>query len=247
MKRAFSLMTALGCCLASAASARADLVLTGHEFDGATPSYQVQYDPATYGFGDPPHNTSNTVPYNIYVKSDSNYVYAMWQALPRNPDYPLTSGLPSDLHFVNVYMSTNIPEGSNVGFELENNRAFVPGVPGYHDNLSASGLVILDHLSSPTNDPNFAMGTFYEWAIPWTYFTTDPQGLGFTKLEAGGALQFRISQAFGYNPVYGVDQPDTRLGLLPYAGAVPEPGSLVMASVAVIAGLGFARRRAVAA
>lgn len=233
-----SLLWIVAACALSVTQSRAALVLTGHEFDGYSPTYQVQYNPATYTFGDG-GNTSNTVPYDIYFRADSQYVYFMFKALPGGTS-DLSTGLPSDLRFVNIYLSTDIPSGSNIGFEVTNNRAFVPGVPGYYDNLDAYGLVTLNHMGTPTTDPQ---GTFYEFALPWTYFTTDPQGLGFAKLTPGGELQIRISQSFGYNPVYGTDQPVTRLGLVTYAAAVPEPGSVVLGLTAVLAGAALSRSR----
>jgi hypothetical protein len=181
---------------------------------------------------------SNTVAYDIYMRADASYVYVLLQSLP--------AGLGHDayepgLNFANLYFSTYIPNGSNVGFEVENDRAFVPGPGGYYNGLDALGFEWSLHTGTTYANGGEAMAL--ELAMPWSYFVNDPQHLNFPKIEPGDQLQFRISQSFGYSAAGGASYDPTRLGMVSYQ-PTPEPVSagLIGLGLAGLGVLGLRRR-----
>src|SRR5207245_645788 len=105
----------------------------------------------------------------------------------------------ANLVFTNIYVDTVYPDvsqGSNLGFEVTNNRAFIPGQAGYTD-LTGTGFSY--HIT-----PESGMtGTSIEFEIPWSFVLTDPKNMGFG--HSTGQVQFRLSQTFGYSVAGGGD------------------------------------------
>lgn len=182
------------------------IVTTVSQDRSADPSVQYPNSPGTY---------VENVGYTVYYTSDATNIYV---AL-------LSSGSTSGLNFANLYFDTNPSTGSDIGFEVTNNRAFVPGVPGF------SALSITDVGGA------FATGmigpdSVIEFMLPWTVFTTDAFGLNQPLVAPGGALQLRTSQSFNYSAVTGDGlQGDTTLrfgSVLAPAADVPEPATWAM-------------------
>lgn len=197
----------------------------GAEWSGITPASVTYNAAAPVGNFGTPGTENHVVAYDIYARADASYVYGLFLASPAVDAAPV--------NFVNLYLDTNpfVVSGSDVGFELLNDRAFKPGVPGYYTGLSTLGMV----LAQVTGGIEFAM--------PWSYFLTDPQGIGFPTLSgANNDLRFQLSQSFGYSVAGGAAGYGTaRLGLV----EVPETGTLGACSAfaAFAAGLGAYRMR----
>lgn len=182
-------------------------------------------------FGAPGPTTAGAS-YSIRVRGDGAYVYV---ALQITGDVGSSAG-----NFANLYFDTNPPaaDGSDVGFEVTNNRYFVAGGPSgvFYD---ATPFLTFDSTSQP--------GTI-ELAIDNSFFTSGPQaGVAFPNgyPVAADQVVLRLSQSFGFSVAGGASYGPTRLGsasVLPAANAVPEPGSLALA-VAALGLLGAGRRR----
>ena len=165
-----------------------------------------------------PGTTNHMTSYDIFLAYDSGNVYGLLQNTgPRaNID---------GIAWANLYFDTNnaVSPGSDIGFELTNNRGFLPGVPGYSSPLGIQVVTINQSL---------------EFLIPASYFTGGVPGLGaFPLVAPGGTLQLRLSQSFGYSVAGGPDFGPARLGEI-QIGAVPEPSTWAMMLIG-FAGLGF--------
>ncbi len=174
-----------------------------------------------------PTNITQGASYSIRVRGDGSYVYV---ALQITGDAAFSIG-----NFANLYFDTNPPagDGSDVGFEVTNNRYFVAGDPNgnYYD---ASAFLTYDVLSNP--------GTI-ELAIDNSFFTSGPLvNTAFPNGYPGATddVVLRLSQSFGYSVAGGATYGPTRLGTASVA-AVPEPGSLALVALALGA-TGFVRR-----
>ena len=187
----------------------------------------------TQGPGNPGSSVEN-VGYTVYYTSDSANVYV-----------GLQSNVPSGLLFANIYFDTNnaTAPGSDIGFEVTNNDAFVPAT----GVKSASSLTQLGGAFKAIAGTG-NMGDVIEVSIPWTVFTTNASGLGQPLVAAGGALELRTIQAFNYAGATG-DGVDA--GVIPRFGfqnapsataAVPEPASWAM-MLSGFAMVGYAMRR----
>ncbi|MGZ3377436.1 MAG: PEPxxWA-CTERM sorting domain-containing protein [Phenylobacterium sp.] len=153
-----------------------------------------------------PTNVSDSVAYDIYLHDEGGTLYGFLQA----------DG-PTNLLFSNLYFDLNpaAQDGSDLGFEIGNNDAFVPGV---------SGSV------TPLAGMTYATGTnSFEFSISNSYFTTAIPGLTSYPLAApGGEVVLRLSQSFGYSVAGGATYGPDRLGAFTLAGGVPEPASWAM-------------------
>jgi hypothetical protein len=135
--------------------------------------------------------------------------------------------------FANLYFDTtaiNPATGSDVGFEIENNDTFIPGVPGTY-STAGDGIT-------------YSVGATSEAiSIPWSFFTTDPQALGFTKISAtNNVLRLDLSQTFGYSVAGGsANYGATELGEVTYS----TPDTMTTGAFLAVAtgALGLIRRR----
>lgn len=188
----------------------------GAEWAGAN-TVSVLYNPAapTGNFG-APTNQNSEVGYTIYTRSDSLYVYVGLQT---------STNYAGGLNFANLYFDTNPGSGSDVGFEVSNQQAFIPGSPGYFPYT-----VALNDIHYALTAGSASTPSVIEFAVPVAFFTTDPLGMGFPV--ATTAVQLRLSQSFGYSVAGGSSYGPDRLGTVSLAStAVPEPatvGALVL-------------------
>lgn len=188
---------------------------------GAAKSH-VNYDmnAPTSNFGTPT-NASNTAAYDIYLTSDAQKVYGLLRA-------DRVTGLP----FANLYFDLDPQNnnGSDLGFEITNDRAFVPGRAGYSAPLGLSFATSSD-------------GRGIEFAIPNALFTSAIAGLNYYQGQVfphnGDKITLRLSQSFGFSVAGGTSYGTDRLGSVTLA-PVPEPASV--AAFAGVLGLGFAAR-----
>ncbi|WP_425228796.1 PEPxxWA-CTERM sorting domain-containing protein [Sphingomonas sp.] len=198
----------------------------------------VAYDPnaPTNNFGTPgPTNASAA--YSIYLTAGTNAVYGFFQA-DRNIQN-------LGVAFANLYFDVDPANnnGSDVGFEITNRRAFAPGVNGYSATLPG------------INYAFSADGTGLEFSIANSYFTGPIAGLTYADpnqqfAAANGAVTLRISQSFGYSAAGGATYGNNRLGSVNLVAApvaaVPEPATWAMLIMG-FALAGFALRRRAAA
>ena len=216
---------------ASLSQAQAAPVLDGTGF--GAPSSTVLYDPAapTSNFGSPGPTTSGAA-YNISVKSDATYAYVL---LEQNGLGGTSAGT-----FANLYFGTgsSAMQGSDVGFEVTNSDVFAPGVAG----------------TTPTTGTGIQYaslngGTEIEFAVPFSYFETDPQHVGFDPTTAANPdIVLRLSQTFGYSVAGGAMYGADRLGLIvdpigSQSVSVPEPMTLSVLGAGLV-GLTTLRRKA---
>ncbi|THD62339.1 PEPxxWA-CTERM sorting domain-containing protein, partial [Phenylobacterium sp.] len=149
-------------------------------------------------------------------------------------------GPTNGLNFANLYFDLDPANnnGSDLGFEIGNNDAFIPGV---------SGSV------SPLAGMTYALGTdSFEFSISNSYFTTAIPGLdyypGHDLAAPGGEVTLRLSQSFGYSVAGGDSYGPDRLGSVTLEGAaVPEPASwsmMILGFLGAGATLRSARRKA---
>jgi hypothetical protein len=196
----------------------------GTEWGGAG-SVTVNYDPsAPLGNFGTPSNVNHAVGYDIFTTGDANYFYVGLKAAS-NGDLGVL--------FSNLYFDLDHPTnpGSDLGFELTNDRAFIPGVPGYSGPISGVGVLFATASGTPTSP------MMIEAAFPWSIFTSDPLGMGYPL--AMTEVQLRLSQSLGFSVAGGATYGDDRLGTLAVpTAAVPETSSiLVFGLVALVVGL----------
>ncbi len=171
-----------------------------------------------------PSNLTDYNPYTIYTNSDSTNYYVGLES-----NGPINVG---NLDFANLYFSTDLADGSTVGFEANNSRAFIPGVAGNYNYTASSGIV-LDDTSTPTQ---YAI----EFSVPFSFFTSDPLGMGFPLATTD--VELRLSQTFGYSVAGGASYGAGRFG--DFAVPTPEPSTLTLAGLAACACLiPIARRK----
>lgn len=172
-------------------------------------------------FGAPTNQTAGAA-YNTYFRIDSGWVYF---AVATNG-----TGGSSNGNFSNLYLGS-LAAGSNIGFEVTNNHFFVPGGATGFNNLS---LPVGQRAEWATNPG------VIELAIPFSFFTSDPLGMGFTPTPSGGSIRWNMSQSFGYSVAGGQSfYGSQRLG----TGTIPTPGAAALGAIA-LAGLANRRRRA---
>lgn len=215
--------------LATVSAAMAAPTLDGSGF--GAPSAIVTYDPAapTSNFGTPGPTTSGAA-YDIYTRADATYAYVLVQQ----------TGLGSSPgSFANLYFGTGATamSGSDVGFEVTNSDVFSPGSS---TTVSTTGTGIAD--------ATLDSGTAIEFAVPFTYFETDPQGIGFSTTSAANPdIILRLSQSFGYSVAGGASYGPDRLGLIvdPIGSSVPvpEPASFALLGAGLIGLAGLRRKR----
>jgi MYXO-CTERM domain-containing protein len=188
----------------------------------------VAYDPAApLGNFGTPGPTNQSAAYDIYLTTDATTVYGLIRA-----------DRVTGLQFANLYFDLDPANGngSDLGFEITNDRAFVPGMAGYSASLSG-----LTYALS-------ADGLGIEFAIDNSLFTSAIAGLtyypGQEFATAGTDVVLRLSQSFGYSVAGGASYGIGRLGSVTLGASsdVPAPASLALAVIG-LGMLGFTRRR----
>jgi hypothetical protein len=204
----------------------------GTEWNGIAPVSITANASAPVGnFGTP--GTQNAAAYNIYTRDDGNYFYVL-----------VTTTDSTAPVFTNLYLDTiaSTPgTGSNLGFEVNNDRAFIPGVSGYFTPSSSD-------FSYATANDNGTVGITA--AISNSFFLTDPLGMGFAKTPDGTLVSLHLSQSFGYSVVGGSGNypAPTELGaaIVSSTTPVPEPPSIEYMLLSGLGVLSFAGRSVLA-
>lgn len=204
----------------------------GAEWNGITPvSISANANAAVGNFSTP--GTQNAAAYNIYTRDDGNYFYVL-----------VTTTDSSAPVFSNLYLDTiaSTPgTGSNLGFEVTNDRAFIPGVGGYFTPGSSD-------FTFATGNDNGTTGI--TTAISNNFFLTDPLHMGFATTPDGTLVSLHLSQSFGYSVVGGGGNypAPNELGaaIVSSTTPVPEPASIEYMLLSGLGVLSFAGRRALA-
>lgn len=213
-------LSVIGACWLGSSAAKAQVSIDGilgSEWLGVTP-VNVAFNALapTDNFGTPT-NENRAIGYDIYLRADASWVYVGLQTTTNNDSAPV---------FANLYFDTNPGSGSDIGFEITNSRAFVPGSLGYYP-ASISFATAPGSVSTPS---------VIETAIPLSYFTTNVLVPGLPV--ATSAIQLRLSQSFGYSVAGGSSYGDTRLGQV----AIPEPSTYALLFGACVSGVVALRR-----
>jgi hypothetical protein len=195
----------------------------GSDWAGVTPVHVGFNASAPEGNFGSPGTTSDTVGYNLYVRDDGSYYYIGAKA-----------DSTASLKFANYYLGNNT-DTSYLGFEVENQRAFVPGVSGYYNYTPGStGIVFADNFVAGSGDT-------IEFAVPNTFFSTNPLGIP-TLPNSNTDMELRLSQTFGDSVAGGVANYGP-LDLGTASVALPEPVSTALIALGGLAFFPSRRRR----
>lgn len=179
-------------------------------------------------------NPSNSASYTLTTTDDGTNFITTYQ-----------TANDMGLNFANIYLdtttSTNPASGSNLGFEITNDRAFIPGAPGYY-SLNGTGITFTDTID-PTGAGSISL------IIPNSFLESATTGIPFVPALPGGEVTVHYSQAFGYDMIGGSNNytlPNELGGaFLPAAttAATPEPGSFSLLLLGGLGGLPALRTR----
>ena len=177
----------------------------------------VSYDPSApiSNFSSPVGDTSGA-PYQVFVGGDSSDFYVALET---------TSEANSAGDFANLYLSTDPSLGTNIGFEVSDQIAFIPGGNNTPYNTGPSNTLPITFL---VTDPDPSGQTTIEFGVPWSFFENDPLGMGFETVTPGvSVVQMRDTQSFGYTYTGGASFGSDRFGsvLVP----TPEPSGRLLA------------------
>ncbi len=175
--------------VSASASPVVDGTLSAGEYGAATAI--VTYDPtAPMGNFGTPGPTSNAIGYAIYLNDTGGMLYGLVQTNP-------AGGGTSAGAFANLYFDLDPQNnnGSDLGFEVGNKDAFIPGV---------GGSVVTPEVTFAIS-PDF--GTF-EFSIPNSDFTGPIAGLAYASGQvfpdgSNPTVTLRLSQSFGYSVAGG--------------------------------------------
>jgi hypothetical protein len=196
----------------------------GAEWDGAT-MYRVYYNAAApSGNNGAPGAFTNQIAYDVYTRADSAYIYGLLAINTRygGTYHPSLAGLVA-------YFDTDLSGAPDIGIEIPNDRVFLEFSPTtFVFAPSAHGVAwAIDDLRG-----------VIEFAVPFAYLATDPQGLGYPHSPSGVRLEMlrAFGDSFAGGPDYGPDRfgtfvfPSTGGGGTDPGGAttIDEPGGAGM-------------------
>ena len=209
----------------SAATVLLILAGTAHADPVYTTSVAIGYDPnaPTSNFSAPGTNNNETA-YVVQTGIDSTNFYVDVTATP-------PAGQTAD-QFANVYFG-GLTFSPGLIFDVLNDRVSTTANPSKYYSLAGTGFT---H-SASQNDISFT--------LPLSFLETDPLGIGFTDVEVGDEIRVSYSESFGYSFVGGTANfGQARLGeqFVPASADVPEPASIGLLFVGVLATVRVARR-----
>jgi hypothetical protein len=212
----------LGAAMAAATATAANAAITvdgAYDADYGAAKSTVAYNPSAPNSNfQTPTNESDAIGYNIYLSSDANYVYGFLETFGPGTSIGSLSNLYFDIDPANG-------NGSDLGFEITNNRAFIPGIGGYSSALTG----LLDFATTATT---------VEFRLANSLFTAGAPGIDYANANAiydpypafptlGDKVTLRLSQSFGYSVAGGASYGPDRLGSV-ILGGVPEPSTWAM-------------------
>jgi hypothetical protein len=226
--RTLGVVIAVAAAMPAYAAPVVDGTLSAGEYGPATAF--VAYDPSApeSNFGGPT-SKSDAIGYSIYLNDTAGSLYGLLQTNPAGGG--TAAGAFANLYFDLDPQNSN---GSDLGFEVGNQRAFIPGINGY----------------APTPEVTFATsadGGTFEFSIPNYDFSAPIAGLNYYPGQvfpdaANPTVVLRLSQSFGYSVAGGDTYGPNRLGSFNVPVNAPEPASLTLFGVA-LAGIAVLRRR----
>ncbi len=199
-----------------------DGVVGSGEYGAPTASVATNPAAPTDNFATPGNSATNG--YNIYLNDTNDRLYGAVSQ---------TGGASAAPGFANLYFDldpTTGTGGSEIGFEITNQRGFIAGLPGYYDFGSriTFNTVIANGLTTT------------EFSIENSVFREFIAAIGASGYFPGGYtsqnVRLNLSQSLGYSVAGGATYGANRLGTFSIAAsAVPETSTWMM----MIAGFGM--------